>query len=89
MRENRWPEITSKLTPKAGGPRGKDSGAEHNSFIHSLHHLRSDTMDPVPGPCPGSRDSQQTTTKADKNPRLTETFTHKPKHIVKTFNTHK
>ena len=41
MSENRWPEITSKLTPKAGGPRGKDSGAvtaEHDSFIHSFIH---------------------------------------------------
>lgn len=92
MRENRWPEITSKLLPKAGGAKGKDSGAvtaEHNSFIHSLHHLPSDTMDSAPSPCPGSRDSQETTTKADKNPRLVETFTRKPKHIIKTFNTRK
>lgn len=53
MRENRWPEITSELTPKAGGPSGKDSvavTAEHHSLIHSLHCLESDTGDPVPDP---------------------------------------
>lgn len=78
MSENRWPEITSKLTPKAGSPRGKNSGAvtaDYDSFIHSFHHLESNNMDSGPGPDPGSRDSQKTTM---KNPHLVETFTHKP-----------